>query len=261
MLRAKLSSDPGAEEEMITAGNVVFIWPKQDQQNIAAESDLEDQHGREMEFAKRIREHQIIDQIYNDGSWEEGGIGHIVLKSVDELGSVIVGAVMKKTVSQLLDVSEDVVVSDPCISEIYPSKELTCVSVDKLNLCVVVEAPETRDSQESLVDATNDENSMDGELPDKEPVHIKWRKPIVKPAEEDPEEESLLDSDEDFEERDEHFRRRKDKWHSLTSLKGIQAFKKFLVGTQGEKYWELWIDIDKGRLIRSEEEKQKYVIH
>ncbi|BFY99466.1 hypothetical protein BsWGS_02506 [Bradybaena similaris] len=261
LLRAKLSSDPGADEEMISAGNVVFMWPKQDQQNIAAESDLEDQAGREMEFAKRIREHQIIDQIYNDGSWEEGDIGHIVLKSVDELGAVIVGAVMKKTVSQLLQVNEEAVVSDPRISEIYPSMELTCVSVDKLNLCVVVEMPETGDDQLSAVDSGVDGLSTDGELPDKEPVHIKWRKPIIKSAEEDSEEESLLDSDEDFEERDQYFRRRKDKWHSLTSLKGIQAFKKFLVGTQGEKYWELWIDIDKGRLIRSEEEKQKYILH
>ena len=48
-----------------------------------------------------------------------------------------------------------------------------------------------------------------------------------------------------------------DKWHSLTSLKGIMDFKKFLEGTSGEKYWELWIDIDKGHLIADETEKQQ----
>ncbi|CAG5132718.1 unnamed protein product, partial [Candidula unifasciata] len=267
MLRAKLSSDPNADEEMIPAGNVVFVWPKQDQQNISAEAEMEDQVGRETEFAQRMREHQIINQIYSDGSWEEGGTGNIILKSVDELGSVIAAAVIKKTIAGMLHVSEDSIVGDPRILDIYPSKELTCVSVDKLNLCVVVEPSNTAGSRMSVtpspISATpnpTDETNTDGEVPDKEPVHIKWHKAIIKPAEEDPDEESLLDSDEDFEERDEHFRRRKDKWHSLTSLKGFQAFKKFLVGTQGEKYWELWIDIDKGRLISSEEEKQKYIL-
>ncbi|KAH9519302.1 hypothetical protein Btru_075215 [Bulinus truncatus] len=98
---------------------------------------------KDEEFEKRITAQPIIDQIYHDGSWESGGTGEILLRSVDE----------------------------------------------------------------------------------------RWA------------------------------RRKKDKWHSLTSLKGIMAFKNFLEGTHGEKYWELWIDIDKGRLINTEEEKQRYILH
>lgn len=257
MLRANLSKDPNADEEMVPAGHVVFMWPKQDMQKISSESNYEDKEDREVKFAQRMKEHQIIDQIYSDGSWEEGGTGNIVLKSLDELGAVIVGAVMKKTVAEMLVVDEGVAANDPAISNIYPSKDLTCVSVDKLHLCVVVETSESHDVSKratpiSVEDASDAEN-----FPDRQPVHMKWNKPILKSAEEDPDAESILDSDEDFEERDINFRRNKNKWHSLTSLKGIQAFKQFLRGTEGEKYWELWIDIDKGRLIRNEEEKQK----
>uniref|UniRef100_A0A2C9JRT5 RGS domain-containing protein n=2 Tax=Biomphalaria glabrata TaxID=6526 RepID=A0A2C9JRT5_BIOGL len=255
MLRKKICD---AEEEMVPAGNVLFVWPKQDHQTTDAESGIGEMDEKDDEFEKRITAQPIIDQIYYDGSWESGGTGEIILRSVDELGSVIVGAVMKKTIAEMLDIDEKIVLADPAISSIYPSMDLTCVSTDRLENLVVAKkhsVPEMDFDIETL------KPLMVGAADDKEPVHIKWDKPMPKPAEEESDADSLLDSDEDFEERDIHFRRKKDKWHSLTSLKGIMAFKKFLEGTHGEKYWELWIDIDKGRLINTEEEKQRYILH
>ncbi|KAH9499861.1 hypothetical protein Btru_076784, partial [Bulinus truncatus] len=254
-LRQKMGE---AQEEMTPAGNVLFIWPKQDQQVTDTESGIGEMDEKDEEFEKRITAQPIIDQIYHDGSWESGGTGEILLRSVDELGSVIVGAVMKRTIAKLLDIDEKIVLADPAISSIYPSMDLTCVSTDRLeNLVVAKKAslPEMEFDIETI------KTTIDEFTDDKEPVHIKWNKPMPKPAEEESDADSLLDSDEDFEERDIHFRRKKDKWHSLTSLKGIMAFKNFLEGTHGEKYWELWIDIDKGRLINTEEEKQRYILH
>ncbi|CAL1544272.1 unnamed protein product [Lymnaea stagnalis] len=259
MLRKKLSKDPEATEEMVPAGSVVFRWPKQDQQSTDAESGIGEMDEKDEEFEKRITAQPIIDQIYYDGSWESGGTGEIVLRNIDELGSVIVGAVIKKTIAEMLELDEKIVLADPAVSSIYPSMDLTCVSTDRLENLTVAKAttiPELEFEQETYNNQYEDDTSVD-----KQPVRIKWEKAMPKPAEEESDADSLLDSDEDFEERDIHFRRKKDKWHSLTSLKGIMAFKKFLEGTHGEKYWELWIDIDKGRLIKTEEEKQRYIMY
>ena len=310
----QVNPDPSSEEYMVLPGHPVYVRPKQDLSNIDAESGIGEMEEKEEEFEKRMNEQPIIDMIYNDGSWEQDS-GTIALKSLDELGSVIVGAVLKKTISQMLETDEAKIVQDPAVSSIYPSHDLTCITVSDLDLCVVVPPKKTHhgaeasDSHESVKEsrekpeelpphpsasgqhptsalrdkhtsktqltATNsgvgwnlqqslqapvDVNQTSPTRPtlvSKESVHIKWDKPMKPPAEEESDADSLLDSDEDFEERDSHFRRNKNKWHSLSSWKGIQAFREFLAGTSGEKYWNLWIDIDKGRLIHSEEDKQR----
>ena len=66
--------------------------------------------------------------------------------------------------------------------------------------------------------------------------------------------DSLLDSEEDYEERDTFFRKHKYKTYDLSKKKGIDQFKKFLRGTKGELYWKMWIDIDRSRLINKDED-------
>lgn len=257
MLRKKIPGDHEADEEMVPPGNVIFMYPKQDNQSTDAESGIGEIDEKDEDFEKRLFAQPIIDQIYYDGTWESGGTGQIILRSIEEMGSVIVGAVMKKTLAEMLDIDEKIVLADPAVSSIYPSMDLTCVSVDRLESLSVVKASDVEELNYVLqsLKAPHEEDTV----ADKEPIHMTWDKPMPKSAEEESDADSLLDSDEDFEERDIHFRRKKDKWHSLTSLKGIMAFKKFLEGTHGEKYWELWVDIDKGRLINTEEEKKRSV--
>ena len=64
--------------------------------------------------------------------------------------------------------------------------------------------------------------------------------------------DSLLDSEEDYEENDTIFRKHKNKNYSLCSRKGIAEFKKFLKGTQGERNWNFWVDIDRMRLMEKQ---------
>ena len=69
--------------------------------------------------------------------------------------------------------------------------------------------------------------------------------------------DSLLDSEEDYEEQDVTFFRRhkRQRSHNLRSQKGITHFKRFLRGTAGENLWLLWMDIDKLVLVTSEDEQ------
>ena len=212
---------------------------------------------REEVLDKKMISGQIIDEIYNDGTWESEG-GNIMLHSRGDLASVIVGAVMKKTMADLLSVDERIIVKDPAISGLYPSPSLTCISVDKLDLCavekkrkskgekssynsnlnknmdttlstddeasqVVTPRPSDKSKSKRASSAVKDKSENKSEKVEtsteklaptptpkpKEPVHIKWDKPVHKPAEEESDADSLLDSDEDFEERDTHFRRNK----------------------------------------------------
>ena len=70
----------------------------------------------------------------------------------------------------------------------------------------------------------------------------------------DSDEDSLLNSDDDYEgERDAFFTRHKKKRrYNLQKKRGIEEFKTFLINTRGETNWNLWIDIDRARLIKDE---------
>ena len=88
--------------------------------------------------------------------------------------------------------------------------------------------------------------------------HLKGEmKGEVKGAESD--EDSLLNSDDDYEERDSFFRRHKpeEQVHSLLNKKGIDMFVKFLKGTIGERNWHLWLDIDRGKMNKESTSWQK----
>ena len=72
--------------------------------------------------------------------------------------------------------------------------------------------------------------------------------------------DSLLNSDEDYDEhRDQFFRNKKRHKVALVRRKGIESFKRFLMGTLGEKNWNFWMDVERANLIQKEEELQKWV--
>ncbi|XP_063968049.1 regulator of G-protein signaling 22-like [Lytechinus pictus] len=69
--------------------------------------------------------------------------------------------------------------------------------------------------------------------------------------------DSLFDSDQDDddveeESRDSFFNKPKQTF-DLMNKKGLDAFKRFLWGSEGEKCWNLWLDIDRGTMIDDQE--------
>ena len=46
----------------------------------------------------------------------------------------------------------------------------------------------------------------------------------------------------------------------LSSLRDVQAFQSFLVGTSGETFWHLWLDIERARVIRDDHELTRCVL-
>ena len=99
---------------------------------------------------------------------------------------------------------------------------------------------------------TNNTRVSDGR--DSVKPHLKGE---MKGAESD--EDSLLNSDDDYEERDSFFRRHKpeEQVHSLLNKRGIDMFVKFLKGTIGERNWHLWLDIDRGKMNKESTSWQK----
>ncbi|GCB78215.1 hypothetical protein scyTo_0020079, partial [Scyliorhinus torazame] len=47
--------------------------------------------------------------------------------------------------------------------------------------------------------------------------------------------------------------------YDFKNSKGIEKFKKFLKGTAGEKYWWLWMDIERLKVIEDDKKKQRLV--
>ncbi|XP_064604416.1 regulator of G-protein signaling 22-like isoform X3 [Liolophura sinensis] len=142
-----------------------------------------------------------------------------VIKSIDELSSVIVGDTLAKIFADVRKMEFKKAQRIPEIGKVYPSEEHMNINVNDFD----------------SFDIDLDENRQ----PEK-PASLN-----CKPKSEDSDADSLLDSEDDFEEQDTFFRRPKPKVMGLSSKKGIEEFKSFIAGTHGEIYWNLWLDIDK----------------
>lgn len=71
-------------------------------------------------------------------------------------------------------------------------------------------------------------------------------------------EDSLLDSEQDYDkERDDFFRKYSGKKFFLITKKGVDEFTNFLKGTVGEKNWNLWLDIDRAKLLTGEDDEHR----
>ena len=158
-----------------------------------------------------------------------------VFENIDDLGAAIVGAILKKSVSVLANISEAEVLQNSMFAKYIPSSihpQLTVEMLDRVSLVENVSSvnPESQDDEIKKVTGTEEGEN--------------------KPNDEESETDSLLDSEEDYEEEDICFRTKKHKTFKLTDIKGIDAFKKFLKGTAGEKNWEMWIDIDRIQFLK-----------
>lgn len=163
----------------------------------------------------------------------------IIFKNIDDLGTAIVAAVMKRSMSSLTNRDEDEVISNPDIQSLFPVDVLREYNVDMLDRVSFVEEPQLSE-EDKEVKAVMEESKKEEE----------------KKKDEESDVDSLLDSEDDYEESDTYFRTTKKKITNLTARRGIEEFKKFLSGTAGEKHWKLWIDIDRTRLMENDDHLQ-----
>ncbi|KAK6179499.1 hypothetical protein SNE40_011844 [Patella caerulea] len=150
----------------------------------------------------------------------------IVVNNIDDLGSVIVGAILKRSLSEITNKPESEFENNKEILSIFSNPELSYITLEMLDHVCFNEARQGTEEQEEEI-----------------PVNKDLEK------EEESDVDSLLDSEEDYEESDEFFRKHKIKTYDLSHRKGVQQFKTFLKGTSGEKYFKFWVDIDRSHLF------------
>ena len=171
----------------------------------------------------------------------------VTFKTTDEFGAVIVGTILKHAVAEVTgrDISD--VSLEPQIQEAFPHEKFNNLTLDSLDAIISKEKNKSKDTVKEVVpnpkpaqdDTTMSSNSQ---------VSFKEEEP-------ESDNDSVLNSDEDYEgERDSFFRKRKDKTYRLSRQRGIEEFKTFLCATMGERNWNLWLDIERAKLIKDEEE-------
>lgn len=155
----------------------------------------------------------------------------IVFRNMDDLGAALVSAVLKRSIANLTNRDELEIAEDPEIMKHLPHSVYKDMTVDMFERVSLVEdalpPPETAEDREVKAVTEGHKNKE------------------KKKKDEESDADSLLDSDDDYEERDSFFRKKKHKTFRLTDRKGIEAFKAFLCGTAGEKNWHMWLDIDR----------------
>lgn len=185
------------------------------------------------------KEENVMDltQEEKHDAYRKGSSDGIVFNNIDDIGSAIVGAVLKRTLSSMLKMDENEL--PPSLIEQIPGSELSkSISLEHLENISLQE--EVQLSEE-----------------DKEVAKVTESKSSDEKKEEESDADSLLDSEEDYEESDTFFRKHRKKIHKLTNRKGIERFKTFLSGTVGERQWNLWLDIDKTRFMTDNDAVQK----
>ncbi|XP_060077454.1 regulator of G-protein signaling 22-like [Ylistrum balloti] len=154
---------------------------------------------------------------------------NVIFRDMDDLGAALVGAVLKRSIAYLTNRDETEVAEDPDILKHLPKTSCRDMKLDMIERVSLLEdsgiVKETAEDKE-VKEVTEGEKNKDKK-------------------DEDSDADSLLDSEDDYDERDLFFRRKKQKTFKLTDRKGIEAFKSFLQGTAGEKNWHMWLDIDR----------------
>ncbi|XP_041356675.1 regulator of G-protein signaling 22-like isoform X3 [Gigantopelta aegis] len=180
----------------------------------------------------------------------------LAVNTLDELGAVLAGAIIKHCLAEVSGIKETDLSQ---YSKLFPKKKFTNVTMDMFgNVSIATASTRFRKDEEVVgakADAANEEVEK---IQDKQDKKDKQDKQDTEDKEES-DVDSLLDSEEDYEEQDTFFRKHKYKTYDLSNKKGIDQFKKFLRGTKGELYWNMWVDIDRSRLIRKDEDIQLYL--
>ena len=160
----------------------------------------------------------------------------IVFKNIDEIGAAVVRAVLTRAIGQLTNKDDTDILHDESLSKSLPETSHKSLTIDMLDRISLIEEPSQEETatEEELVPETTNNSSKKKEESDAD---------------------SLLDSEEDYEESDKFFRKNKQKAFSLTNRKGIEEFKRFLEGTAGERNWHLWLDIDRLRWMQGPDNK------
>lgn len=208
----------------------VYCVPKLDNSDNESGLDIGDDTDS---VDSKEKDEEPMELAQNEGklSSRKGSSDSIVFKNIDDIGTAIVGAVLKRTLSSLLNVDEDELPSE--LLEKIPGSELSrSISLEHLDKISLQEEVQLS-VEDREVSRVTEESSPEEE----------------KKNEDESDADSLLDSEEDYEECDTFFRKHKMKTYKLTNKKGIEKFKSFLSGTMGEKHWNLWLDIDKTRFM------------
>ena len=165
----------------------------------------------------------------------------VTVDDVDEVGAIIVGVVLKRVMKRLTNLEESDIENLPEIQDIFANKSYSHITLESLDKITFVEEGADKKTEE----IKEDENEQ------------KVSEQMQKNIEEESDVDSLLDSEEDFEETDTFFRKHKNRTYNLCDRKGVEEFKKFLRGTHGERSWKFWVDIDRMRLMLNEQEIQQ----
>ena len=210
--------------------STVYCTPKVD--NSDSESGFDVGDDTDSVDSKDNKEEETIDLSQEEKSdlSRKGSSDSLVFKNIDDIGSAIVGAVLKRTLSSMLNVLESELPAN--LIEQIPgselSKSLSLENLDKISLQEEVQLSEEDKEVAKVTESKTEDDQKKDEESDAD---------------------SLLDSEEDYEESDTFFRKNRRKMYKLTNRKGIEKFKTFLNGTMGERQWNLWLDIDKTRFM------------
>lgn len=172
-----------------------------------------------------------------DSAIDEAEEGPMVFKDLEELSACIVGSALRNAFSTVGEVPvKEVKLEGTDFEDL--NKRLP-VGLDFHNMeCIVKIMPEDAGIDKKPANEVNEE---------------------AKKQESD-QEDSMLDSDEDSDDRDRIFKSKKEpRTYKLTNKRGVEKFKQFLVGSSGEKNWWMWLDIERATLITSSEELNRSV--
>ena len=158
----------------------------------------------------------------------------LVFENIDDIGAVIVGVVLKRVIAIITEQDESEVQRIPEIQQCFKDPTHNNLTVDSLDKLHVVNEDKIEENK-----GTKAEEEVE-----------RAETPRVKIKDDESDVDSLLDSDEDYEESDLIFRKHKNRKYDLSTRKGIYQFKRFLKGTHGERHWNFWIDIDRMRLMK-----------
>ncbi|XP_023933546.1 regulator of G-protein signaling 22 isoform X1 [Lingula anatina] len=192
------------------------------------------------------------------------------IQDLDEYADVVVATALKYSFASAIGKDPARIAQLPQIKKLFPSERYIDTTREKLKEIYLDAKPvpflhQTPKQQDTMGNSENTVSNNKLASPPAQSINAKEdkaKKPVKTKDGGYDSEDSLLGSDDDYEESDTMFRKhKKQKSFGLNTKKGIEEFRKFLKGTQGEKNLNLWLDIDRGRLlpIDDQEEIQMYL--
>lgn len=223
-------------------GSRVFYLPSTKYDITDTESGLGDIDTDDGNSVSEISDNRpISNSVASDNSENAFKRKIIQVKNINDLGAVIVGTVLKRSISRFTKYKEELLQNNPAIKSIFPNDALSNLTVDELDNIYVqqVDNDEKRNSTTDTPCKPDPSNETEASTKDESDV------------------DSLLDSSDDYEDGDDIFRKHKIRRYTLMTRKGIDSFRKFLRGTNGEKNWNFWLDIDRCRLLKDYNSQQQ----